>query len=126
MSRDIEHLVETHRLAFERRRQGLPIWDRTINIKDIIHRDKTNETPEHAAAVANEIAALIRAHVPPTWLDDRSDDFDEELFEIVDGMETLTPNSYADDPSYSVLEDLNNMLTGLYDWADIKRVWLGL
>lgn len=126
MPRDIEHLVETHRLAAERRRNGLPMWDRTINIKDIIHRDRDNETPEHAAAVANEIAALIRSKIPAAWLDDRSDDFDEELFEIVDGMEALTPNSYADDPSYSVLEDLNNMLSGLYDWADIKRVWLGL
>ena len=123
--RDIDQIVQTHRIAQERRNNGLPIWDRTINIKEIIFRDQGNESPEHAASVANDIAALIRKQVPASWLEITDPNYDADLDELVEGMESLSPTSYAGETDYSVIEDLNNMLTGLYDWADAKRVWLG-
>lgn len=126
MERDIDQLVRTHRIAQDRRAAGKPVWDKAINIKPILHRDQSNKTPEHAAAVANEIGALIRSRVPAGWLEWGHDDCDEDLTEIVEGMECLRPDSYAgDSEGYTPLKDLNNMLANLYDWADEHRIWLG-
>lgn len=125
MTRTIEGIVESHRLASERRAAGKPIWDRTINIKPILKEDPDNNTKEHAASVANRIGALLRSHVPAGWLDYNNDDYDDDLIDIVEGMEALKPDSYDGEADYSPQEDLHNMLCGLYDWADKHRVWLG-
>ena len=127
MPRTIEHIVETHRLAAERRKAGKDVWAQSIAVKSILYRyDGQSITAEIAASVANEVASLLRSCLPKDKLSWKSNQADETLIEIVEGMEALKPDSYADDPSYSVEEDFNNMLDGLYDWADLNRVWLGL
>lgn len=125
MTRFVEDIVQNHQIVRERIAQGRPVWDRQIKIKSVIFRDQENATEVHAAAAANEIAAIIRASVPAGWFEFDDDRYDEDLLEIVEGMEALRPDSYEDEPAFSALEDLNNMLEGLYDWADSKRVWLG-
>lgn len=117
----IEHIAEVHRLASKRRAEGKPVWDMTLSIQHLLNDDSNDEM---AAITANKIAAAIRATVPPEWLDGCHDNWDEKLDEIVIGMEALKPDSYDDDPDFSPLEDLNNMLDELYDWADLKRVWI--
>lgn len=119
MPRTIEHIVAIHELARERSNAGKPIWDQRIDIKAILFRDKNTTSPAHAAAVAAEIAALIRVSVPKPWLDITSDGFDRTLDDIVEGLEFVGPE---DDDA---LECLNGWLGDLYDWADLKRVWLG-
>lgn len=101
------------------------MWDRTINIKEILHEDQSNTSNEHAAQVANRIGALVRSRVPAAWLEIGSDEVDFDLIEIVEGMEALKPNSYYGEEDFTPLDDLNSMLDQLYDWADGKRVWLG-
>lgn len=126
MSKSINTILANHKEANRRREAGLPVWDRTINIKAILNRDIDNTSEEHAASVANEIAALLRSKVPRVWIDVLKEECDWDLLELVEGMEALRPDSYADDATYSALEDLNNMLDQLYDWADDRRVWLGI
>lgn len=125
MPRTIESIVENHRVAADRRAAGKPVWDRTINIKEILHEDQSNTSNEHAAQVANRIGALVRSRVPAAWLEIGSDEVDFDLIEIVEGMEALKPNSYDGEEDFTPLDDLNSMLDQLYDWADGKRVWLG-
>ncbi|MGG2576054.1 hypothetical protein ACQYZY_28505 [Pseudomonas aeruginosa] len=125
MPRTIERIVENHRVAADRRAAGKPVWDRTINIKEILHEDQSNTSNEHAAHVANRIGALVRSRVPAAWLEIDSDEVDFDLIEIVEGMEALKPNSYDGEEDFTPLDDLNSMLDQLYDWADSKRVWLG-
>jgi len=125
MPRTIENIVENHRVAFERRSAGKPVWDYKIDIKSILQEDQSNKSNEHAAHVANRIGSLIRSRVPTDWLDWNSIDLDEDLTQIVEGMEALKPNSYEGEADFTPLDDLNNMLDQLYDWADGKRVWLG-
>ncbi|EKC7897292.1 hypothetical protein FA341_15315 [Pseudomonas aeruginosa] len=125
MPRTIESIVENHRVAAERRAAGKPVWDRTIDIKAILHEDQSNISNEHAAQVANRIGALIRSRVPADWLDWDSAALDEDLTHIVEGMEALKPDSYDGEENVTPLDDLNSMLDQLYDWADGKRVWLG-
>lgn len=123
MDRNIDQIVETHRLAQERRSAGRPVWDRTIDIKGVLRRDQSNTSAAHAASVANEIGLILRLSLPVELLDWSNDD--TEALEIVDCLESLRPDSYADDPTYSALQDLNDTLARLYDWADRERVWLG-
>ena len=125
MPRTIEHIVENHRLAVERRSAGKPVWDRTINIKSILNEAPRSLSNEEAADIANRIGALLRQSVPSAWLDWESMALEEDLVEIVEGMETIKPDSYENDDDLTVTDDLNNMLDQLYDWADGKRVWLG-
>jgi hypothetical protein len=122
MPRTLESIVDNHRVAAARRAAGKPVWEKRVDIKSIIDRDIDNTSEENAAAVANEIARLLRSKLGD-YLEGEKLDF--ELLEIVEGMEALRPDSYADDPSFTALEDLNNMLDGLYDWADTNRVWMG-
>lgn len=124
MTRTIEGIVENHRVASERRAAGKQIWDSTINIKSILREDPSNESDEHAASVANRIGSAIRISVPAAWLNHESDQVDEDILDIVEGLEALRPDSYKDDKDFSPLDDLNGMLAGLYDWADAKRVWI--
>lgn len=125
MPRTIESIVESHRVAAERRAAGKPVWDRKINIKSILHEDQSNTSNQRSAEVANRIGALIRSSVPNTWLDWEAEALDEDLLQIVEGMEALKPDSYEGDDDFTPLDDLNSMLDQLYDWADRKRVWLG-
>jgi len=124
MPRTIENILECHRVAAKRRASGKPVWDRTINIKAVLNEDRLNTSDEHAAQVANRIGALVRKRVPAGWLE-LGAEADFELIEIVEGMETLKPDGYAGENGFTPLDDLNNMLDGLYDWANAKRVWLG-
>ncbi|HGN1515720.1 MULTISPECIES: hypothetical protein [Pseudomonas] len=125
MPRTIESIVENHRVAAERRAAGKSVWDRKIDIKAILHEDQSNTSNEHVAQVANRIGALIRSRVPADWLDWESTELDEDLINVVEGMEALKPYSFDGEKDFTPLDDLNSMLDQLYDWADGKRVWLG-
>lgn len=124
MPRSIETIMASHREANDRRAKGQPIWDRKIAIKHILARDKDNTSNEYVALVANEIGAVLRKKVPARFLDTSVDDYDDRIREVIEGMEDLRAESYKNDPSFSPLQDLNNMLDDLYDWADKHRVWI--
>ncbi|WP_432263388.1 hypothetical protein [Cupriavidus sp. TMH.W2] len=122
MPRTVEHIVACHNIASDRRAAGKPIWDKSINIKEILHRDQRNESNQHVAAVAAEIASLIRSSVPSEWLDIAKDDYDRELVEVVELLESVSAEGMEEG---TLLEDFNDFLEQLYDWADYRRVWLG-
>lgn len=116
----IDQILDTHQLAQQRRAAGKPVWDRTIRIKDLLSDDASEES---AARIAREIAARLKRQLPAAWVE-TGEEVDVALMEVIDGMASLTADSYADDDSYSAVEDLNNMLAELYDWADRCRVWV--
>lgn len=118
MPRTVEHIVACHEAAAALRAAGKAIWDRTIKIKSILERDRSNEAPEHAVAVAHKIAAKIRSSVPPKWLNYLDDAYDRDLDEVIDGLEAMTVDADA-------LDELNGRLEEIYDWADRARVWIG-
>lgn len=127
MPRTAEHIVACHEAAASLRAAGKPIWNRTIDIKAIIHEDQENETPEHVSDVANRIAKLVRARVPSSMLDERSDDCNYDLLEAIEQMEECTVVALAEDSKNGVeaVEMLNGWLEVIYDWADYNRVWMG-
>jgi hypothetical protein len=122
MPRTIDHILDCHHAAQERRNRGQDPWDRRINIKTVLHRDPDNIENAYAASVGREIADLLRLRTPVSWREIRSDDFDWDLDEILDFLSSLKGDNQ---PENSVVEELNQILDMLYDWADRKRIWLG-
>lgn len=127
MPRTIDHIVECHTLAVERRRSGKPVWDQTIDIGAILAevREAYGDKPDNTAlnATAKRIAALVRSKVPETWLDMSSPDYDRDLEEFVEEFDDI--GLMDTDDGYTLLEHFNGWLDQFYDWADYKRIWTG-
>uniref|UniRef100_UPI001953D519 hypothetical protein n=1 Tax=Proteus mirabilis TaxID=584 RepID=UPI001953D519 len=81
--------VENHRVARARREAGRQVWDHKFNIKEILFRDRSNETNEHAAAVGNQISALIKSSAPAAWFSVTSPEYDTDIDDIVDWLSDL-------------------------------------
>lgn len=124
MPRSIEHLVEAHRLGRERRNKGLPTWAYHVPPLNISYLEDERPNAEALVETARAIASLLTRSLPKSWLEDVSDDFDEEYDRIVDFMRTIDPKEYPTDTAYSMLEAIDDQLEALYDWADLKRVWI--
>ena len=120
----IELLVASHMEANRRRRAGRPVWDLTIDVNGVVAR-APDTSEESAAAAAVEIAALLRAEAPEGSFEPGHGNYDIDLVEAVEHLEDLQPDSYADDPDYSVLRALDARLSEINDWADANRIWLG-
>jgi hypothetical protein len=112
---------------------GQPIWNRKIDIKSILAEDPANTSEDYAAAVAKQIAVLLRSKLPPNMLEYGNEACDEIVLEIIEYMEILedivgyTETLEPEDGNSwnSVLESLNHLLSQLYVWADTKQVLLG-
>ena len=124
-ARNIDILVESHRLARERRKAGKPVWDRTIDVRAILKRDPENDSDEHVAKTGNEVAALLRAQLPAGLLDITHADYDQRIDEVVEALESMSEDDYADDPTYRLVDEFNGRMSELYDWADLNRIWMG-
>lgn len=125
MHRNLDILVESHRLAAERRKAGKPVWDRTVDVRSILKRDQENDSDAHVAKTAHEIAVLLRAKLPAGLLDITHADYDQRIDEVVEALEAMSEDDYADDPSYRLVDEFNGRMSELYDWADLNRVWMG-
>jgi len=49
-----------------------------------------------------------------------SDDYDDEIEELVTDLESWTLENMNGNP----VEMFNDRMSDIYDWADIKRIWL--
>jgi len=101
--RTIESLVEAHRLATERKSQGLPIWAYTVDVSAVFHNDDLD-----FVARRDRIAEILRRS---KWFTD--EDESSELHEIVDNI--------ADSED---VDEFDNWWECLYDCADYARAWI--
>lgn len=84
-------------------------WTYTCNIKDLLDGDTDSEN------IARIAVAII------TRLDTLHIVNDFELDDILYGLQCV-----AADGDQADVEELDGNLALLYDWADDRRVWLGL
>ncbi len=126
MTRNLDVLVEAHVRSAQRIRKGLPSWAYKVPIAPVIAAHRDDLTPESIAAVCLEIARLLKAGLPPAWLDGRNADYDRDLDEFIDRMEGTTAEHLAADRDSEPVDFLNAALEELYDWGDLKRVSFGL
>lgn len=107
----VEHRVNCHRMAAERRAAGKNPWAQTVRIKHLF------VPRSDAAEVGASVAAILRAAFPSKLDMDRDYDFDlaemVERFETITGFEGVTPT-----------EEFDATLDEFYTWVDNNRVWV--
>jgi hypothetical protein len=104
MARTIDHIVETHKLAAERRTAGRPLWDEQIHIL-------RTEDMSFEEVRDNFAAALKRSR----WFK-RETAKDEErgyLWQMWDEIKDAEDADHFD-----------QVLDAIYDEADYARVWI--
>lgn len=121
MPQTIENLLNCHQIAQERRDAGRPIWDYQLDIQSVLRRDPENDEPEYVISVACEIAKRLKRGLPSAWFDPGSFDYSDTLSDIVQEL-----SEFRTRETHDLTEDLNYILDELYDWADAKRVSLGV
>lgn len=84
----------------------MPNWEKTVNIKHLLTNIDDNG---EARKIAHKISDILEEQLTPTRFNSW------ELQDIIDMFDDSTG-----------LDDTNNALTALYDWADENRVWLGV
>lgn len=129
MPRTIESILECHRVAEGRRRQGRPIWDLTLPLKDILKEYEQygdDLSVEKAVELSHRIGAMLKAAVPAAWRtpEHRNFHFDyEDMFERfaqADAGDFTKTKDFNEDPC----EVINEWLDELYDWGDRCRVFM--
>ena len=83
-------------------------WKTTVNIKPLIGEDDSEEGAERAGDLIGALLSL-KLLVHDQYATDQT------LRNIIDGLSNV-----AD------VDEFNDVLEDLYDWADENRVWLGL
>jgi hypothetical protein len=127
MPRTVDHIVACHQAAAALRAAGKPVWDKTIDIKSILHEDQGNGSAEHIAHISVRIAALLRARLPESFFEFGHENHDETLVDAIEAMEECTAASLEKDVAegFDPTESFNGWLESIYDWADANRIWLG-
>lgn len=87
-------------------------WHHTVNIKDLL---TTDESPDEARRIAAEIRSRLLT-LPPGLRND------PDMSDILEGFDEI---AHAGSYQAHDVDEFNNVLDMLYDWADYNRVWLG-
>jgi hypothetical protein len=98
-----DHRAEMFSLAHQRRAAGLPLWERTVNLREVFHNEEMTFEQRRDA-----IVRILRAS---PWLAGRGE-FDA-LVEIVDLLADACD-----------AEEFDGWWSELYDHADYDRVWI--
>lgn len=102
MSRSIEHIVDMHRLAADRRKAGRPIWDHKIDVS-LWWRSEAPFTERRDG--------IVRAVKRSRWY--RQADELSDLYSYVDELADAEDTQHFD-----------QVWDCIYDLADIDRVWI--
>lgn len=118
--RNLDGRVAAHQIGRARRARGLSRWERRIDIKRFITGEASNEA---ATRIGKEIAAALRSGLRAGMLDHMHADYDGEIDEIVEHLEHDIHGEAG--RGLAGVDALNDILSDLYDWADLNSVWLG-
>lgn len=99
----VEHRVEMHRLAQQRRAAGRPVWEHQVDVSDVFHNDDLTFEQRR-----DKIVARVRQSV---WFKskDESDDLPQWVEELADAEDT---------------GEFDPVWGAIYDEADYDRVWI--
>lgn len=99
---------------------------RALRIRRTLAAHSLAATAAECSAAAQEIATALRSQLPCQWLVEGGGAFDFELANIVEGLEAISPFGYPSDPPHLALDDLNELMAKLFDWADESGIKLTL
>lgn len=114
----VEHKVDMHRLATERRNAGKPVWAYTVRgFKDALA--SFDEDADNFFEVRDKLVRLIKSS---RWFKD-ADEFGT-LYEVVDELTDVGHPDIDWDEGYDRDRHFNDCLGQIYDIADWDRAWL--
>lgn len=102
-----------------------PSWSRTIPIRTILRAQQDYSAPA-CASKAHRIASVLRAQAPDAWFTEGGGAFDLELCDIVENLEAMTPHTFPGECRDYHIDELNQLVARLFDWADDANVSLGV
>ncbi|MEU4558443.1 hypothetical protein AB0F72_08635 [Actinoplanes sp. NPDC023936] len=105
MPRTIDSILASHHAATERRNAGQPIWDRTLDVRDLFHNTDLSDADRY-----RRISERIQRS---PWYQNRDADGFDEFGEAVRYL------AQAEDA-----EEFNEYWDQIYDQADRDRVWV--
>lgn len=117
MPRTIESIEKSHRIAEERLKKGMPLWDRKLAIKHLLIGGNNNsdlDEDENAQEVGRKIATALRSS---SWFRADKKASKDVGFSKVEGIAEKFEYIYD-------LYEFNDVLDMLYDMADADRVWI--
>lgn len=100
MSRSVDHLVETHRIARERALAGEPIWAYTFDVSDLFHNEELTFEQRRDKVVGRLRASRFYSSY---------EEFQELAFEL---------------ENCSDADSFDEVWGWFYDEADTYRVWV--
>ncbi|GAA1100218.1 hypothetical protein [Nocardiopsis metallicus] len=103
MPRTVDHIVHTHQIARQRLAQGLPVWARDINLRDVFHNERLTFEEGRDAIVKRLKNTLLCQQA--------------DVAEFNGVYETINDLGHAEDQ-----EEFDGWRDELYDLADTDRV----
>ncbi|SBW84416.1 hypothetical protein PVE_R2G0389 [Pseudomonas veronii 1YdBTEX2] len=97
---------------------------RTLKIRSVFTRHCRAATDRECSVAASDIAQTLRQQLPYQWLLEGGESFDFDLSAIIDRLDAIKPFGYPADPPGLALDDLNEQLARLLDWADEAEIKL--
>lgn len=91
---------------------------RTLSIRGVFANHSRAASAADCASAAAQIVLALRQQLPSQWLVEGGALFDFELAAIVDGFESISPQVYPSAPPDQAMDDLNEHVARLLDWAD--------
>lgn len=128
MPRNVDSIVACHQEASARRRAGRPIWDLTIPVKSVLkdyEAQGDSIKPEHAAELCQRLHTLLTSRIPREWLECNHPKFCYDLEDLLGAFEDAGHPDYYSPDIGSPADQVDELLSDLYDWGDKFRVWIG-
>jgi hypothetical protein len=92
----------------------------------IIREDRRDYSAVVCARKAHHIAKTIRSQAPSEWLAEGLESFDTDLCDIVENLEGMSPLTYPGECSDLPIDEFNQLIARLFDWAEEANVCLGV
>lgn len=103
-----------------------PTFSRTIPIRTIIREDQRDHSATACARKAHQVAETIRTLSPSEWFADGLESFDPDLCDIVENLEGMSPFTYPGECIDLPIDEFNQLIARLLDWAEDANVCLGV
>lgn len=90
-----------------------------------LYKPKSLE-PKDCIKAAGEYVKQLKAFFPTEWLDEKSEQYDNYFYNVIKRLQSVydirkvNPADYMEDPT----EEMSLAIMNLYNWADVKRVWV--
>lgn len=124
MAHSAEHRAEMHRIANERREQGKPRWERTVDVKAYLHNDYDADPAVNAYHKIQNVAALLTSRLADL-LDSSLDNakYDFEFDQLLEEMRDRTIDGLRGEEDLQ--QTVDYYLHQVFDVLDYNAVWAG-